>query len=379
MAKTGIIDGYAEKLPPKILDEVRERAKDLKESEIKKMLDKASADLKKAQAEPGEAVGIVAAQSIGEPGTQMTMRTFHYAGVAELAVPQGLPRFIELVDVKRTPTIPIMWIYTKDPKNEEKTKKIANNIEEARVHEVADVSIDAADKKVVVTCDEGKMNDKNVDSEDVQKKIEAMMKKKCRRAGNKITFDPKADTLKALTKFAEKIGDVTVKGIDGIKKAAVVQKDVGFVIQTEGINLAGALTLKDVDASRTVCNSIRETEDVLGIEAARETLYREMKRVLDDQGLEVNIRHLMLVVDLMCMDGTVKAIGRTGISGEKASVLARAAFEETVRHLLDAALRGTSDELRGVTENIIAGQPIPVGTGTVELTMKRKEKKREKA
>ena len=61
--------------------------------------------------EPGEAVGIVAAQSIGEPGTQMTLRTFHYAGVKEQNVTLGLPRLIEIVDARRIPSTPIMTIY----------------------------------------------------------------------------------------------------------------------------------------------------------------------------------------------------------------------------------------------------------------------------
>jgi DNA-directed RNA polymerase subunit A" len=92
---------------------------------------------------------------------------------------------------------------------------------------------------------------------------------------------------------------------------------------------------------------------------------------LDANGLNVDIRHLMLVADLMCSDGTIRAVGRTGVSGAKTSVFARAAFEETVRHLLDAALRGTKDELKGVAENIIVGQPIPIGTGAVKIIMKR--------
>ena len=135
------------------------------------------------------------------------------------------------------------------------------------------------------------------------------------------------------------------------------------------------LKLEEVDHTRTRSNHIKEIEEVLGIEAARNALLNEAKKVLDGQGLTVNVRHLMLLADVMCVDGTVRAVGRQGVSGEKSSVFARAAFEETTRHLLDAALKGTKDPLEGVTENIIIGQPIPIGTGTVSLLMKKETKR----
>ena len=94
-----IFNKYIGKLPEGILKEIKSKTKGLKTAEIKKVLESIYSDYSSITAEPGEAVGIIAAQSIGEPGTQMTMRTFHFAGVAELAVPQGLPRFIEIVDV----------------------------------------------------------------------------------------------------------------------------------------------------------------------------------------------------------------------------------------------------------------------------------------
>ncbi len=73
---------------------------------------------------------------------------------------------------------------------------------------------------------------------------------------------------------------------------------------------------------------------------------------------------------MMTCDGEVKQIGRHGLSGEKASILARAAFEVTVNHLIDAGMRGEIDELDGVTENVIVGQPIRLGTGDVNLIVK---------
>jgi len=77
----------------------------------------------------------------------------------------------------------------------------------------------------------------------------------------------------------------------------------------------------------------------------------------------------MLVADMMTNRGEVESIGRHGISGSKDSVLARAAFEVTVNHLLNAAIHGEIDDLDGVTENVIVGKPIKLGTGDVDLRM----------
>ena len=124
-----------------------------------------------------------------------------------------------------------------------------------------------------------------------------------------------------------------------------------------------------IDKARSTTNDIHEIETVLGIEAARNAIVYELNRTLSDQGLTVDIRHIMLVADMMTSEGVVKSIGRHGISGEKSSVLARAAFEETGKHLLRASIRGEVDDLTGIIENIIIGQPIPLGTGSVGVKM----------
>jgi DNA-directed RNA polymerase subunit A" len=122
-----------------------------------------------------------------------------------------------------------------------------------------------------------------------------------------------------------------------------------------------------VDTTRTRTNNISEIASVLGVEAARNAIIHEAVSTLNEQGILVDVRHLMLVADMMCMEGEVKQIGRHGIAGEKESVLSRAAFEVTVNHLLDAAVANEVDELSGVTENVIVGQPIQLGTGDVKL------------
>jgi len=147
------------------------------------------------------------------------------------------------------------------------------------------------------------------------------------------------------------------------------------VLHTDGSNLAAVLLIKGIDPNRIYTNNVSEIADVLGIEAARAAIIKEAFQVLDQQGLDVDVRHVILVADLMTSTGRIRQIGRHGVSGEKSSVLARAAFEVTVKHLLDAASHGEEDALEGVTENVIVGQSTPLGTGIVELFMRFSKEK----
>ncbi len=359
-----MIEKYEKLLPHNLYEKARKEAEGKNEKEAEKIFEKTYEEFLKKRMEAGEAVGVIAAQSIGEPGTQMTMRTFHFAGVAEMSTPQGLPRFIELVDVRKTPKMPTMLIYLKNPSKEE-ALKIAKEIEEVTLSKIADVIENFPEKKVEVKF---RKNLKKEELEQIIEKIFKKVKKKPNEATkNLLVF--KGKNLKNLRRISAKIRTIPISGIPGIKNAAVIKKEGEYLIQTEGTNLKEVLKLEGIDATRTRSNNIKEIEQVLGIEAARNALLQEAYNVLENNSLHVDLRHLMLVADLMAMSGTIKAVGRQGISGEKQSVFARAAFEETVRHLLDAAIRGTEDPLKGIAENIIVGKPIPAGTGQVELIM----------
>ncbi len=370
-----LIKEYEGKLPKRIIDELMRMAETTKIRDLKKLLDKAVEEYSRVLIEPGEAAGIVAAQSIGEPGTQMTLRTFHFAGVAELAVPQGLPRFIEIVDARRDPSMPIMEIHLKDEikTDRDKVVEFASKIEEVKVTDVAKLEEDFANKQVIVVFDMRKLESAGLTFDEAKKAVEKGARRKAKEVGdNYLIFEPGFSTLKSIRSFKDRLGEIRLTGVPGIRKAAVLQEPdgSGYYIQTEGTNLKAVLKLPEVDSRKVFSNNIREVESVLGIEAARMAILIEAKKVLDGQGIKVNPRHLMLVADAMTYDGEIKAIGRQGLSGQKASVLARAAFEETVRHLHEAAITGEVDYLKGVTENIIVGQPIPVGTGTVKLIMR---------
>tara|TARA_B100000131_G_scaffold63988_1_gene60305 strand:- start:1597 stop:2307 length:711 start_codon:yes stop_codon:yes gene_type:complete len=182
-----------------------------------------------------------------------------------------------------------------------------------------------------------------------------------------IASDP--PTYTALLQLEDKIKKLRLKGLPGISRANVQgPSDSGeYYISTIGSNLGKVSEFDGVDRSRTYTNNIIEIYDCLGIEAARQAIINEMLDTLDGAGLEVDVRHLLMVSDVMTNSGQVRAIGRHGVSGTKHSILARSAFEVTVTHLLQAGIIGERDNLSGVTENIIVGQPVSLGTGSVEL------------
>jgi len=321
--------------------------------------------------DPNESVGIVAAQSIGEPGTQMTMRTFHYAGVAEMNVTLGLPRLIEIVDARRVPSTPIMEIHL-DPSvrdDLEKVREIASNIERTNLIDIADVETDINNMEVVIKLDKKKIERKSITPEDVLRKLNKSKGVKGLAEMRETNIVVKCDepSYKKLQRISEDTKSCPIKGVEGISRAVIRKVGGHYLVYTEGSNLEKVLEIAHVDKTGTTTNSIMEIFEVLGIEAARNAIINEASRTLEEQGLTVDIRHIMLVADLMTNDGDVKAIGRHGISGRKSSVLARAAFEITSTHLLRAGITGEVDTLEGVVENIIVGQPVTVGTGAVNL------------
>ena len=345
--------------------------RELTDKELEKLVVKVKNAYNRAKVEVGEAVGTVAAQSVGEPGTQMTMRTFHYAGVAELNVTLGLPRLIEIVDARKKISTPTMAIYFEDDKKNDEAfvKKIANYIGKSTVNDILkDFHINYADMRIEAVLDEKKIEDKILDFEDIIANIEKAFKR-VNIKDNLLSFEPAKPSIRELRLLADKVRDLQVSGVKNIGKV-IIRKEDEWIIHTEGSNLGSVLKIEGIDKVKTSTNDIYEIETVLGIEAARNAIINEALRTLDEQGLTVDVRHIMLVADMMTADGTVRSIGRHGISGEKSSVLARAAFEETGKHLLRASIRGEVDKLTGIIENIIIGQPIPLGTGSVGVVMK---------
>ena len=366
-----------EKLPPLTVERLStallKRGVKLTDGLIKKVADEALRVYDDVLIHPEEAAGIVAAQSIGEPGTQMTMRTFHYAGVAEINVTLGLPRLIEIFDARQKPATPMTTIYLeKEMKNDrEGARDLASQIEITTLIDIADLSVDISNMRIVVEPKAKRLMERSITTDEIYSKLSKKMKgTKVFLDGEDIVVSLIEPSFITLQKSINQLRDFKVKGIDGIKRVIVRMEKDGFVLYTEGSNFKEIMKLDGVDKTRTVTNDIGETYEVLGVESARNAIVNEAYNTLREQGLEVDLRHIMLVADLMTFGGSIRAIGRHGISGEKPSVLARAAFELTVDHLLEAGIKGKIDFLKGVSENIVVGQPVNLGTGGIKLAYK---------
>ncbi|HJH30228.1 MAG TPA: DNA-directed RNA polymerase subunit A'' [Methanosarcinaceae archaeon] len=365
-------------LPKNILDTLRKDTfgVGVSKKEMEEIILRVVESYEYACVEPCEAVGVVSAQSIGEPGTQMTMRTFHYAGVAEINVTLGLPRLIEIVDARKSPSTPMMTValdegYSTD---RDKARAVAWEIEATHIEHLADVTTDLANMQLIIDLNGKILTQRNMHIDDIAEKLRDELKVNITSPDaveNQLIITPDEPSYRLLLQLAKNIHTITLKGIEGIARVVIRKDGDEYTLFTEGSALKDVLYIEGVDATRTHTNNIVETYDVFGIEAARNSIIKEAIDTLNEQGLSVDIRHIMLVSDIMTCDGAVKQIGRHGISGEKASVFARAAFEVTVNHLLDAGMRGDVDNLNGVTENIIVGQPIKLGTGDVHLVAKR--------
>jgi DNA-directed RNA polymerase subunit A" len=384
--------------PPLVAEELRLKLHNLRlpPGDGAKIVREVARRFGRAEVDAHESVGILAAQSIGEPGTQMTLRTFHYAGVAEMNVTLGLPRLIELVDARRVPSTPMMTVHVdKKLRNDrDAVQNIALQIEVTTIPDIASIGTVVEELKVVITPIAARMSERGIRRAELEaslaenidlrlfeitpgsgggetRAIEIHLKESVAGA----TKSKKEELVeempfKKLLIASEEAKAIRIKGVTGIRRALIRKEKEEYVIYTEGSNLESVLEIPGVDPVRTTTNSVFEIYRVYGVEAARAALIHEASRTLAEQGLGVDIRHLMLVADVMTNEGDIRAIGRHGISGKKTSVLARAAFEITAAHLLRAAITGEVDELKGVAENIIVGQPITLGTGAVNLVYK---------
>lgn len=373
--KTEIAPQLYEELSKKLKELARKRK--LSAELAAKIIEEVVRGYHNALIDPGEAVGTITAQSIGEPSTQMTLRVFHYAGVREYNVTLGLPRLIEIVDARKQPETPIMEIYLADniKYDLEKVKEIARRVESTFIENITEeLSIDYTEGVVMLRLDKEMLADKGITVEQVVAVLSELNVGEVRISPENqhevriILTEEYLDPVK-IEKLRARILQARVKGVKGIKKTIIQRRGDEYIIIAEGSNLEEVMRVPGVNWKKVYTNNIYEIENVLGIEAARMAIIREIKNTLDDQGLDVDVRHIMLLADMMTWTGHVRQVGRMGIAGEKPSVLARATFETTVQKLVEAAIIGDEDVLPSITENIIIGQVIPVGTGLIQVYM----------
>ena len=313
--------------------------------------------------------------------THNTLNVFHFAGVAEVAVTRGLPRLIEIFDARKEPSTPKLTVYLeKDYKNDEKkVREVAALLKETKLKDIAtEFSLNLSEFKIEIVLDYEKLKMIKLKDEQVMNAVKEGLKDvnvKQTKDGFNIKYKAETPSLKDIYLLKEKCKDINIRGVKGIKQVLPKKEDAEYIIYCSGDNLKEVFNIDGVDKTRTVTNNIFAMAEVLGIEAARQAIINESLEVIQNQGLNVDIRHTMLLGDVMTHSGTIKGITRTGITNEKESVLARASFETPINHIVKACMKGEEDKLVSVIENVMVNQPVPIGTGLPSLVAKMKDSK----
>ncbi|CAB0042436.1 unnamed protein product [Trichogramma brassicae] len=344
----------------------------------------------KAKIEPGTAVGALAAQSIGEPGTQMTLKTFHFAGVASMNITQGVPRIKEIINASAKISTPIITTTLDNDTDQEYARRVKGRIEKTTLGEVTKCIQDVIDPKGIrlvlkfdserirllkleiniytiahaICISKLKISQKAVEVNENAWEINIFPTK----------MDSKLSLSTLLATLKENLPNIVIKGIASVTRAVIHNDDSSgktiYKLFVEGYNMREVMATRGVKGAKCTSNNTIEVYNTLGIEAARTTIMKEIKDVMENHGMSIDRRHSTLVADLMTRDGTVLGVNRQGLSKQKVSVLNLASFEKTADHMYDAAYFGQTDAITGVSEAIIMGMPAPIGTGCFKLLQK---------
>ncbi|TRY75843.1 hypothetical protein TCAL_12658 [Tigriopus californicus] len=359
-------------------------------TQIVEFAEKCKEKFMKAVMEPGTAVGALCAQSIGEPGTQMTLKTFHFAGVASMNITLGVPRIKEIINASKKISTPIITVHLDNETDPEFARIVKGRIEKTTLGEVSEYIEEVFlpdDCFLLIKLDIERIRllKLEVNAETIRYSLcTSKLKVKptnCAVIGESmLTVNPGKSTKTTmyyqLQFLKEKIGAVCIKGLPSVSRAVIHMDDaegkVKYKLFVEGDNLREVLATPGVRAPKTTSNNTYEVSATLGIEAARKTIMKEIQYTMESHGMSIDRRHITLLADLMTCRGEVLGITRHGLAKMKESVLMLASFEKTSDHLFDAAYHGQKDVISGVSECIIMGIPMSVGTGLMKLLYKPK-------
>ena len=418
---------------------------------------------KQAIVHPGEMVGVIAGQSIGEPTTQLTLNTFHLAGVSSKSnVTRGVPRIEEILRLTNNPKNPSLTVYLKplDETERDRAEQYANMLEHTKLVDViksVQICFDPNDKSTTIMEDrllldqyyefENMIKDcmettldptaqkskwiirlevnaemlltKNITMDDIHFAISNthgndisclysdynsnnlvfrirlnsnILNKSKKQRGIPDTLD-QSDEIYMLRNFQETLlNNIVLRGVQGIKNVMPrklqnnltihgqdnrsVQKEDGryvpkdiWILDTTGSNLMDILAFDFIDSTRTHSNDIKEIFNVLGIEAARQTIYNELNEVMEFSGVYINHHHLSLLCDRMTSTENMVSIFRSGILNDDIGPISKSTFEVHTEVLLDASRHAEFDHMRGVSANVMMGQMGVFGTGSFQLIL----------
>ncbi|KAF9563677.1 beta and beta-prime subunits of DNA dependent RNA-polymerase [Agrocybe pediades] len=348
------------------------------EAQLKNFLDICWVKYVKARIEPGSTVGAVGAQSIGEPGTQMTLKTFHFAGVASMNVTLGVPRIKEIINAAKIISTPIISCKLVTCDSEASARIVKGRLEKTILGDVASVFEEAWAPQytyigIIIDTDAIQKLQLELTIDDIKWAIVGAKKLKIKQES--ITVIPRKNRLRIYVDGEDKyyrlrelkrgLAAVVVKGVAAIQRAVINIKDKDDAkgkkgdkeLLVEGYGLQKCMITEGVVGEQTTSNHVIEVAQVLGIEAARRTIINEIQYTMKSHDMIIDPRHVMLLGDVMTYKGEVLGITRFGVAKMKDSVLMLASFEKTTDHLFDASAYGKNDSIAGVSESIIMGNP----------------------
>jgi len=360
--------------------------------------------VERAKLEAGSTAGAIAGQSIGEPGTQMTLKTFHFAGVASMNITLGVPRLKEIINASKTISTPIITAELVNTHDAKAARVVKGRVEATTLGQIAKYVKEVYRERecyVAVKLDRDVINklQLDVDVGRVRSAIVAFSKLKvksddvticgARRDIIRVRPSESATVSKAAAAAAATAGGganasqltrqmqalcalvprVIVAGFGSVERAVINDKGGGngYNLLVEGDDMRAVMGVAGIDGTRVTCNHVMAVEEALGIEAARQTIMSEIQYTMRSHGMSVDARHMMLLADVMSYRGEILGITRFGIVKMKTSTLMLASFEMTVDHLFDAAVHARRDDIIGVSECIIMGVPIPLGSGLFKV------------
>ncbi|KAL7746501.1 DNA-directed RNA polymerase III subunit C1 (rpo31) [Sorochytrium milnesiophthora] len=308
--------------------------------------------------------------------------TFHFAGVASMNVTLGVPRIKEIINASKAISTPIITSKLVVDHNEAVARIVKGRVETTRLGDVAEYIEEVYKPGQCIL-------NIRIDFEAIEKlQLEVslpsiaqsiMAAPKLRFEGDVITVEPDIVRMNIVNKKEQQmyyqlqmikraLPAVVIKGIPEIKRAVISDAGAGkFHLLAEGYGLRQVMATDGVVGADTKSNHVMEVEKVLGIEAARNVIIGEIQYTMGTHGMTIDPRHVMLLGDVMTYKGEVLGITRFGVSKMKDSVLMLASFEKTTDHLFDAAVYAKRDAVEGVSECIIMGIPMPIGTGMFKL------------
>ncbi|KAF9057391.1 hypothetical protein BJ165DRAFT_28479 [Panaeolus papilionaceus] len=348
------------------------------EAQLNRFLELCWVKYVKARIEPGSTVGAVGAQSIGEPGTQMTLKTFHFAGVASMNVTLGVPRIKEIINAAKIISTPIISCRLVTANSEASARIVKGRLEKTMLNDIASVLEEAWAPQytyigVIIDTEAVQKLQLELTIDDIKWAIVNAKKLKVKQES--ITVIPRKNRLRIyvdgddkyyrLRELKRGLLDVVVKGVPAIRRAVINIKDADDArgkkgdneLLVEGYGFQRCMITEGVIGEQTTSNHVIEVAQVLGIEAARQTIINEVQYTMQSHGMVIDPRHVMLLGDVMTYKGEVLGITRFGVAKMKDSVLMLASFEKTTDHLFDAAAYGKNDSIAGVSESIIMGNP----------------------